>query len=60
MGVLATGYARARPGARVCRVHLPQPLQSHIQSYGTLGRSNRMNLFVTASTQPQLKLRVTK
>ena len=54
MGVLATGSAHAGPSGRppidtsrnfsdacVCRVtfkHLPQPLRSHIRSFGTLGQ----------------------
>jgi hypothetical protein len=41
-GVLATGSAYARPSARpplqaVTFKHLPQPLRSHIRSFGTLG-----------------------
>ena len=52
MGVLALGSVHARPSARppidtsgifsatcVCRVtfkHLPQPLRSHIRSFGTI------------------------
>ena len=57
MGVLAPGSANARPsaqpfptfsGERVCRVtfkHLPQPLISHIQSFGTLGEVLKMTPF---------------
>ena len=54
LGVLAPGSVHARPSARppintignfsgthVCRVtfkHLPQPLRSHIRSFGTIGQ----------------------
>ena len=44
MGVLAPGSVHARPSARppidtsVTFKHLPQPLRSHIRSFGTLGK----------------------
>ena len=50
MKVLAPRSAHARPSAqspiKVTFKHLPQPLRSHIQSFGTLGQLLKIPPFV--------------
>jgi hypothetical protein len=59
MRVLAPGPVHARPSANppsklaeiVTFKHLPQPLRSHIQSFGTLGKVLKFSPFKKSKTQ---------